>query len=384
MSCEQYSQFLKSICVPTLYYPYCSEDAWWNIDVCGCQKGSTYYYTPDHTSGQVQILLQELDVDAPEIPINNWDSVLKNCLQSCGSGNQCGLPVVCNGIWRNYGYACVFSMPQCSLGSVSISPSEVRPAKTGDDSLTKATIGIALTSPAPSSGCEVKLRIEPGEGTGGHSHDENRKAHTGKVEPDSILFVPGESILNGEYTSGEVAGTEKIIAEVLDSNGSVSSTQSVSIDVKVKDLESFSSPTPYYQLTGSKPAHTANHFGLHSTDDSMGHVADDYYIGTGALLGINDMSLEGGGLFDIDANWSPPHRSHRKGTSVDIDRCAESAIPNNPNARTCVTSYDKEGNPVGHTCDPGYICVERREIERLCWDNGHAIMVDEATHHCEW
>ncbi len=220
---------------------------------------------------------------------------------------------------------------QCDLSSISISPSEVRPAKTGEESLTKATIGIALTKPAPSSGCEIKLRIEPVERTGGHSHDGNRKAHTGKVEPDFILFVPGESILNAEYTSGEVAGTEKIIAESLDSKGSVSSTQSVSIDVKVPDLRPLGS-SEYYTLAGATSGHLSNHYGLFWTNWMIDFVASDYFDQTEAMLQINDMSLELGGLFDICGTWSSSgtcsnapkggHKSHRKGTSADINRTA--------------------------------------------------------------
>lgn len=41
-------------------------------------------------------------------------------------------------------------------------------------------------------------------------------------------------------------------------------------------------------------------------------------------IGLNDMSLELGGLFDIQANWSssPGHFRHRFGTDCDIDQMA--------------------------------------------------------------
>ncbi len=39
-------------------------------------------------------------------------------------------------------------------------------------------------------------------------------------------------------------------------------------------------------------------------------------------MGINDMSLISGGLFDVNHDWKPPHNLHRIGRSVDIDRCA--------------------------------------------------------------
>lgn len=37
-----------------------------------------------------------------------------------------------------------------------------------------------------------------------------------------------------------------------------------------------------------------------------------------ARIAVNDMSLPRGGTFDIDQNWRPPHRSHSRGTAVDV------------------------------------------------------------------
>ena len=42
-------------------------------------------------------------------------------------------------------------------------------------------------------------------------------------------------------------------------------------------------------------------------------------------LGLNDMSLPLGGVFDIGAGWSPPHSRHRFGSDCDIDRYAQRA-----------------------------------------------------------
>ena len=41
---------------------------------------------------------------------------------------------------------------------------------------------------------------------------------------------------------------------------------------------------------------------------------------TRAIVGVNDMSLEKGGVFDIDADWMKPHGLHRNGVAADIDR----------------------------------------------------------------
>jgi hypothetical protein len=286
-------------------------------------------------------------------------------------------------IWIYYVYK---KQSSCNLSGLTISPSEIWPTRTEDGIFTQATIGIALTNPAPSSGCEVRLRIEPVEGSGGHNHVGNRTTHTGSVDPDSVIFVPGESIVNNiVYNSGEVAGTERIIAEVLDGNGSVSSTQSVSVDVKVPDLVSLGGFISY-QLVGSLDAHPANHYGTASTVTNAGNVADAYYVATGELLGINDMSLVWGGLFDINGDWSTPHGSHRKGMSVDIDLCALSTIPNDPNPKTCVVAYDAESDdPIYHTCsEKNYVCVPADRISTFCSEKGNGSMANELTHHCEF
>ena len=37
-----------------------------------------------------------------------------------------------------------------------------------------------------------------------------------------------------------------------------------------------------------------------------------------SYIGINDMSLPLGGVFDVGADWAPPHASHDRGTAVDV------------------------------------------------------------------
>jgi hypothetical protein len=37
-------------------------------------------------------------------------------------------------------------------------------------------------------------------------------------------------------------------------------------------------------------------------------------------LSLNDMTLPLGGLFDVNHDWAPPHRSHRDGTDVDVNQ----------------------------------------------------------------
>jgi hypothetical protein len=65
-----------------------------------------------------------------------------------------------------------------------------------------------------------------------------------------------------------------------------------------------------------------NHFGTSTLLANIQTVSSMYFNNkgtSGQSLGINDMSLPVGGLFDISANWDVPHKLHRTGNSVDID-----------------------------------------------------------------
>lgn len=100
------------------------------------------------------------------------------------------------------------------------------------------------------------------------------------------------------------------------------------LDVGVQGLEQMPmSGNGYWRLTGSygQPGvtskHIANHYGTSSTVGTLSLIAWRYFEDTGGdSLGINDMSLPKGGLFDIKNNWAPPHYEHRTGTDADIDR----------------------------------------------------------------
>jgi hypothetical protein len=105
-------------------------------------------------------------------------------------------------------------------------------------------------------------------------------------------------------------------------------------------LLALDSPFIFWRLTGKADEHPSNHWGTPNTIESIQLIARDFFEGinpelTSPLwtLGINDMSLPLGGLFDIaeavkdgdrivgrlPPDWLPPHKSHRVGTSVDVD-----------------------------------------------------------------
>ena len=57
-------------------------------------------------------------------------------------------------------------------------------------------------------------------------------------------------------------------------------------------------------------------------------VADSVCGHTSLLIRINDMSLIGGGPFDVYNDWDTPHENHRQGVNADIsETCYEDGAP---------------------------------------------------------
>lgn len=56
--------------------------------------------------------------------------------------------------------------------------------------------------------------------------------------------------------------------------------------------------------------------------NSLRNLAKEYYLLSKEqrALSLNDISLPKGGIFDVKADWEPPHRSHRDGTDADINQ----------------------------------------------------------------
>ncbi|MFZ3073103.1 MAG: putative metal-binding motif-containing protein [Thermodesulfobacteriota bacterium] len=253
----------------------------------------------------------------------------------------------------------------CCEGWVDVSLKDVRPKNTGGDAKTYVFIG--LSKPAPPKGCNVSLVVEPEKKSGGHEHDDKRPKGAlstlsgDSLSKDAILFGEGKTDTEPLiYTSSAISGIEKIKANFKESGKSSESE----IHVKVAELAPFPAALYAYRLTGNTCElclkHPDNHYGTSYTNQNAAAMAWDYYERHKISLGINDMSLESGGLFDIKGNWSssPGHQLHRIGKSVDIDR-------------TGITKYG------------GGISLSRKPVADACVDN-HGRLLKEATFHCEF
>jgi hypothetical protein len=82
-------------------------------------------------------------------------------------------------------------------------------------------------------------------------------------------------------------------------------------------------PISVGQLIGWTATHGDNHWGMPLLQSALeGAYAIFHALHPAAPFRLNDSSLAGGGLFDINANWAPPHASHRWGVNVDFDHTA--------------------------------------------------------------
>ena len=348
-----------------LWYGYEDKELWgfWGVH---CVIGEPAIQYDPYCGADISISGK----DCPEI-YKSIFGVQLGAVGTCDSFGSGGTLI--NSFLYIYDFGCREGEPkeQCASTDtcevdISVSPSGVAPKKTVGN--TQAEVSLTLKKPAPPGGCTVDLKAYPVPNSGGHDHNDAVRP-VGTISQPSITFSQGETEpKTATYTSSEVAGTETITATVKGKE-----VAKANINVKVPGLMSLGGGGNL-RLTGQTNAHKANHYGTYYAVTNARLVAEDYYEQFGATLGINDMSLPLGGMFDIGppqgSFWNPPHRSHRKGTSVDIDRCAKSAITDNPNPRG--------------TCSNGWIKVDKRYIELKCWGHGKGNLAIEPQIHCEY
>lgn len=100
------------------------------------------------------------------------------------------------------------------------------------------------------------------------------------------------------------------------------------VDISVGFLGLFDPGIEYgdvdVRYTGATTAHGSNHNGTPELHQMVRDMAVRYNIeaddAVKGSIGLNDMSLDLGGLFDIAGAWERPHSRHRFGTDCDIDR----------------------------------------------------------------
>ena len=224
-----------------------------------------------------------------------------------------------------------------------------------------ATIDVALEVQPPSPGTPEAA---------GHLHDSRPASATGVLRQGSAPVTGCTAAIDGQgtgrctvtYQPSEASGVETVVATAPDFNEA-----RAMVRVAVPGLVDLGSVfTNFFRLTGRVPGrHTDNHWGTLTTTDNVRRLALDFFAILDATLGINDLSLLAGGLFDRDANWGTPHAWHRTGTSVDIDR------------RACL-------DPGASGTCAQTITVPKPFIAQLCAQYGNGFLAPETTIHCEY
>ncbi len=146
----------------------------------------------------------------------------------------------------------------------------------------------------------------------------------------SMDAYSGTTGANGRWTTtlhaGEIASAMEYTPSAANLEGSPFTGHPVTVTTGFVSLID-PGPTTGLRYTGQTATHPNNHNGsveLHFfVRDLATNYNNDADPGDQGSFGLNDMSLPLGGVFDIQAGWSPPHSRHRFGTDCDIDRYAQ-------------------------------------------------------------
>ena len=173
------------------------------------------------------------------------------------------------------------------------------------------------------------------DGTGGHDHLTLRRTRNRdnygwfilkRTNGVSDSPYDGQTQDDGretfDYVSSFFGDRIRLRVETTQPNKKQFLWDTLSLVEKVDGLVLFSGAGSY-SLKGEKPAHPNNHYLCsRAAVDSLINAANAFAKAkwnTTGTMRLNDMSLELGGLFDVDSNWNRPHSLHRAGKSVDIE-----------------------------------------------------------------
>jgi hypothetical protein len=186
----------------------------------------------------------------------------------------------------------------------------------------------------------IKISTKYGEGTGGHGHKNGEKtlpqdkqgvfySDKKKGNPLELITDANGIVKVDSFISSQISGKFLITAQ---SKTDTTAKDTVNLQVRVPGFIEFGTGD-YWSLTGNTSAegqnHPSNHWCTQTTKDSLVKVLNKFHEwtktkeggGKAIIVGINDMCLEWGGVFDIFGDWNlnKKHSFHRVGLSVDID-----------------------------------------------------------------
>jgi hypothetical protein len=193
------------------------------------------------------------------------------------------------------------------------------PTRPPDTSRTVVTVVVTDVAGTPIPNVDVALTLDARDGTAGHDH-------LGEKPPGIYQTLGHDPLPNGAINTGSsgVARLYFVASEVsgpvqLEATSSNARPDTMTVQVGIPGLEPLP-PGAHYVFTGAVPDHhTDNHYGTPAALAAFREFADSVHGWIGEPLGINDISLEQGGLFDVGGSqWNIPHGYHRRGTHADI------------------------------------------------------------------
>jgi hypothetical protein len=156
---------------------------------------------------------------------------------------------------------------------------------------------------APEDNWSVFLERE--RGSGGHDHPDGP---VGSAQPASGRGPLQGIRLTAPEASGRIQVKWTFSAGVVDLD---------ILDVKINGLVKVEAGNSI-QLIGVCRHAGGCHWAHPAAKKALKLLADAFYAKFAKPLQVNDISLQWGGLFDINADWKVPHKTHRDGRSIDI------------------------------------------------------------------
>lgn len=207
---------------------------------------------------------------------------------------------------------------ELASGSATIDPTE---------SSRKRYLKIRTDPPFPELAITKITKTRKSSPSYGHSHavDNNNRDCRGATNYDSGK-TNKSGVFNFYYRGPKAAGETVVKVEYKFPNG-VKGSRSITFISRKNGLVRFTGGTGI-KLVGSNSKHPGNHWGTSALNTLLRNVGSDFYKKYKQAIFVNDMSLQYGGLFDINGNWKPEHHEHRTGRNADVD------LPPNLNIKT--------------------------------------------------
>lgn len=163
--------------------------------------------------------------------------------------------------------------------------------------------------------CTVSLANSYYYATGGHNHTNTRTASQYGTLSNTGGFYYGYSGWQVTFTAKRVAGWEYVAACAY-----YCSTHDVL--VAYPDISAYFGHATNVFI-GSTGTHPSNHWGAPVLNNAVTAITQQYHAEFSCrsnyqIVGVNDMALPNGGVFDYQATWIPPHNYHDRGRSVDF------------------------------------------------------------------